>query len=344
MDLDKRAFVEELYESNREAYTEEARQALARLLDASLDHQWMYIFELAQNALDAGARRLSYTSDGCVLRFQHDGPDRLKEKHVRALSQVGGSTKGLSTIGFMGVGLKAVFSRFRTARVCGSGWRFRFDVGVDRGDFGTEITRWFDALLPRWDPDLDEPDAGFTTLFQMQEPVRPDRPLGKDLARLEDHGLTPLAVLAARGLKRLTIGPVDFKLAFDDGGICIERSDTEQPTRWRVFRAQYRPNDAAMAAFLKVRRQLKEELTETGERRKREVIALLPLDQQGIPAPPKRGVAYTTLPTLDSTPTGFHLQADWLVNVDRQGNQGQTTNTRLRRGLANETDAHLVIG
>ena len=122
MDADKRLFIIDLRSTNEKKYRD-AIDALARLLDASLDHEWMYIFELAQNALDARARRLSYASDGTTLRFQHDGADALAEKHVKALSQIGGSTKGLSTIGFMGVGFKAVFSRCRTPALCGSGRR-----------------------------------------------------------------------------------------------------------------------------------------------------------------------------------------------------------------------------
>lgn len=199
MEAEKQRFIEALRESNENEYGPDAQQALAVLLAASMHHDWMYVFELAQNALDAGATQLSYISSGPLLRFQHNGGDPLEERHVRALSRVGGSTKGLGTIGFMGVGFKAVFSRFRTARVCGSSWRFRFDIGVDSGDYGAEVTRWFDALLPQWDSLLEDPDPGFTTLFRMESPILPERPVSQDLAHLQENGLTPLAVLAARG-------------------------------------------------------------------------------------------------------------------------------------------------
>ncbi len=317
MEPEKQHFIDELRGTNEKKYRD-AIDALASLLDASLDHEWMYIFELAQNALDAGARRLSYATDGLVLRFQHDGADALAEKHVTALSRIGGSTKGLSTIGFMGVGFKAAFSRFRTARVCGSDWRFRFDVGVDKGDPGVELTRWIDTVLPHWDPGLEDPDPGFTTLFRMERPIRHERPLANDLSRLEANGLTPLAVLAARGPRQLTIGETNFHLALENGEVRIDRDDTVESRRWRLFRASYTPTDAAMAEFLRVRRQLTEELTEDGRRRQRDVIALLPLDDKGMPVPPDQAFAYTTLPTQYRTPTGFHIQADWLVDVDRQ--------------------------
>lgn len=53
--------------------------------------------------------------------FRHDGGQALDEEHVRALASLGQSTKGLGAIGFMGLGFKSVFARFRRARVSGFG-------------------------------------------------------------------------------------------------------------------------------------------------------------------------------------------------------------------------------
>lgn len=230
--MEKKKYLDELRKQNEKEYGDSARRALERLLDASLDHEWMYVFEFAQNTLDAGARRLSYTTDGAMVRFQHDGPEPLEERHVKALSQVGGSTKGLGTIGFMGVGFKAVFSRVRTARVSGFGWRFRFDIGVDIGDYGTEIPHWFDALRPHWDEDIEAPDPGYSTLFRLERPIRPARPLEKDLAHLQDNGLTRPAVLAARGLLELTIDETTYSLNLTDGEVRIRRLEDDQVERW----------------------------------------------------------------------------------------------------------------
>ena len=53
-------------------------------------------------------------------------------------------------------------------------------------------------------------------------------------------------------------------------------------------------------------------------RAERQVVALLPLDDDRRPQPPDTGRVYSTLPTRAWLPFGFHLQADWLVNIGRQ--------------------------
>ena len=66
----------------------------------------------------------------------------------------------------MGVGFKSVFARFRTVRVSGNGFRFRFDVRTTKGDLGQQIIEWFDSLLPLWDPEYsNDPDSSYTTSF-----------------------------------------------------------------------------------------------------------------------------------------------------------------------------------
>ena len=78
------------------------------------------------------------------------------------------------------------------------------------------------------------------------------------------------------------------------------------------------PGDDETRALLEARRQLRDQRDEHGERPERRVVALLPLDTDGRPDPTTRGLAYATLPTQARLPFGFHLQADWLVDLDRQ--------------------------
>ena len=53
--------------------------------------------------------------------------------------------------------------------------------------------------------------------------------------------------------------------------------------------------------------------------RTRRVLGVLPLDNDGIPAPPDRGHVYATLPTEVTLPFGLHINADWLLNISRSG-------------------------
>jgi len=313
----RRAFVERVRQENEDGFGPPARQAAQKLLSAVLPHPWMYVYELTQNALDAKAHRVYWKSSGETVLFQHDGRDALNESHVKGIASLGASTKGLTTVGFMGVGFKSVFARFRVARVSGFGWRFAFRVATRTGDFGSEIPKWFDTLRPVWDEDAPDPEDGYTTIFAMEYPAEKATSLPGDIERLASPGdLTPLAILALRGLEQVRVNDVVWGLSVKDGVVKVACADYDKT--WQTFISRYRPNDDAMRRFLEVRQETQDQVDSSGQRVEREAVALLPLDDDGLPKPPKRGKVYATLPTQVRLPFGFHLQADWFVNVDRQ--------------------------
>ena len=318
-DADRRDVVDRIRQENEEQFGKGARVAVQKMLSADVPHPWMYVYELTQNAIDAGARRVCWRAEGDTVVFQHDGRIALDESHVRGLSSLGASTKGLGMVGFMGVGFKSVFARFREACVSGFDWRFRFHVGVRDGDLGSQVPVWFDTLRPHWDAEVPDPDKGYTTAFHLRRPAEPKRPVDDDLARLASpKNGTPLAVLARRGLTEMHVEDVVWKLSVDDSIVTVRRSGSDVPWRWRAFVSKYRPDDDAMRRLLEVRQETHDQIDERGQRVEREVVGLLPLDDNGLPQPRDHGRVYATLPTQVRIPFGFHLQADWFVNVDRQ--------------------------
>ena len=318
---ERRAFVEKVRQENEIHYGGPARRAVGSFLSAGLPHPWTYVYELTQNALDAGAHRVSWQLIDNGLRFQHDGPTALDESHVRGIASLGASTKGLSHVGFMGVGFKSIFARFRTARVSGFGFLFRFDVGSRRGDLGQTITHWFDTLRPHWDEDARDPDRGYTTSFSLERPVDSMSSVANDLERISSDP-TPLAVLALRGLQHVRVDAIEWDLAADDdGSVVVTRTGSGERTttrRWKSFVSRYRPDNDAMRRFLEVRQDMHDQVGDDGQRTNREVVGLVPLDDEGLPNPPRHGRVYATLPTQAQIPFGFHLQADWFVDIDRQ--------------------------
>ena len=318
-DADRRLAVERIRQENENDFGIRARAAVQKLLTPALPHPWMYVYELTQNALDAGAQRIYWQADGGSVLFQHNGDDELDESDVRGIASLGASTKGLAAVGFMGIGFKSVFARFREAQVSGFGWRFRFDVGVRQGALGSTVPEWFDTLCPHWDDDVLSPDESYTTAFRLRRPTDPSLPVEKDLeqlASLEDP--TPLAVLALRGLTQVRVGKETWDLAVDDGMVSLGRSGHPRLWQWKAFDSTYRPDDEAMRQFLEVRQSIRDQIDERGRRVERRVVGLLPFDEDGLPRPPARGRVYSTLPTQARIPFGFHLQADWLVDIDRQ--------------------------
>ena len=125
-------------------------------------------------------------------------------------------------------------------------------------------------------------------------------------------------MLALRGLRQLRIGDKTWDLTHHDGIISLRNPERDVGRRWKAFVSTYRPNDAAMRNLLEVRRKILVQANDRSLRAERQVVALLPLDDDGLPQPRDTGRIYSTLPTRAPLPFGFHLQADWLVSIGRQ--------------------------
>ena len=324
------SFIETLAHENRKFYGTPDGRGLLRVFDLTFDHRWVYLFELVQNALDADARSIALrlTEDGDALTFQHDGGCSLDEKDVEGLSKVFRSTKGASSVGFMGIGFKSVFVRFQEALISGWGWTFRYEitqvVGEEYGDVQRDL---LGSVVPIWDGAVAAPEPGFTTRFEMRRRTDKGADLESDLARfLSDDDRTSLAILAASGLERLEVDGRVWALSVGekpDGSLEATALSERENRLWQLFPEQFQPSNDAVACFLEHRKiQPSEEEREqmyADAARLRRVLGVLPLDNDGTPAPPTRGRVYATLPTEVTLPFGLHINADWLLNISRSG-------------------------
>ena len=333
VDKNRRSFVEKLGRENRNFYGTLDGRGLLNVIELTFDHRWVYLYELVQNALDASASSIALrlAEGGDALIFQHNGDRSLDEKDVEGLSKVFRSTKGARSVGFMGVGFKSIFMRFREARVSGWGWKFRYEttqvVGEEYGDVQRDL---LGAVVPVWDETIVAPEHGFSTRFDMRGRTNEELDIESDLARfLPDDDRAPLAILAMSGLARLEIDGQVWELGVSeepDGSVEATALSKTEDRIWRVFSAQFQPSKEAIACFLEHRRiQPSEEDREqvyADAARARRVLGVLPLDNDGMPAPPDRGHVYATLPTEVTLPFGLHINADWLLNISRSGLRG----------------------
>lgn len=326
-DNKKRKFIESLAHENQKFYnTQDGRGAL-RALDLTFEHRWIYLFELVQNALDAGAKSIALRLSKCddALIFQHDGTKKINNRDVEGLSKIFRSTKGASSVGFMGIGFKSIFKRFGEVRISGWDWTFRYEMRQERGEmYGDVQPDLIGAVTPIWDDTIDAPEVGFTTRFEMRDPTEA---LRSDLERfLPDDDRTLLAILAGSGLKRLEVDGHVWELGIHkepDGSLEATALSTNENGLWQLFPVKFNPSSKAIAHFLEHRRiQPTEEEREqvyAEAARPRQVLGVLPLDNEGVPKPPKRGLVYATLPTETMLPFGLHINADWLLNISRTG-------------------------
>ena len=324
----RRAFVAKLGDENYEFYGSPDGRGLLNVIELSFDHPWVYLSELAQNALDVGANSIAIqvTEAGEALIFQHNGDLSLDDKDVEGLSKVFRSTKGARSVGFMGIGFKSVFIRFQEARISGWDWKFKYQITQVIGEeFGDVQRDLLGAVVPIWDDAIEPPDSGYTTRFEMRRRKDEETDLESDLVRfLPDHDRASLAILAMSGLERLEIDGRVWELGVSeepDGSFEATALSEKENQLWRVFTAHYEPSREAIACFLEHRKiqptpDTRQQVYADAARARR-VLGVLPLDNEGLPMPPARGRVYATLPTELTLPFGLHINADWLLNISR---------------------------
>ena len=138
-----------------------------RILSMQFPRNDLYLFELLQNAVDDGARNVSFTIIPGGLRFLHDGR-RFNPLDVMGLASVGLSTKAKKkrTVGFMGVGFKACYKRYSEVIVSDGLFRFQFTKTEQDEGFS-----W--VMQPRWienqnDPKLPQVGTGTSCCFDLK--------------------------------------------------------------------------------------------------------------------------------------------------------------------------------
>ena len=105
--------------------------AVLDLLGQLYSERTHFIFELIQNAEDAGATELAFELFEDRLELRHDGRP-FTEADVRGVCGVGQSEQvqdsgDLTAIGKFGIGFKSVYAYTRTPRIYSGGEAFRIE-------------------------------------------------------------------------------------------------------------------------------------------------------------------------------------------------------------------------
>jgi hypothetical protein len=330
--LKAKAFVDHVRTENIAFYSSDLGQGALKDLQQTFPHPWLYVGELLQNAVDAGAKKIRLAAEpgSSVLVFEHDGA-AFEESHVRGLCSRGMSTKGAGNVGFMGIGFKAVFQSFESVDVSSAPWRFRLCVKEEVGEYGDRQRDWLGCVSPAYVDSISDPSPGMHCRFILQERLERLGAIDGDIAHLLAPDLLVLGLLARRGVQGVEWNDQRWALSqsetiLDDTTtrVILDALDetTSEVRQWILFSATYQPSREAIARFLE-HRQIRPKPPEKekvyGEaRRRRSVEVFCPLDQTGTPLPPRRGQAHALLPTGNTVPMGLHVQADWLLNTSRR--------------------------
>ena len=102
--------------------------AVLDLLGQLYSERTHFIFELIQNAEDAGATELAFELFADRLELRHDGRP-FSEADVRGVCGVGqgGKAADLTAIGQFGIGFKAVYAYTRSPEIHSGGEHFRIE-------------------------------------------------------------------------------------------------------------------------------------------------------------------------------------------------------------------------
>ncbi len=267
---------------------------------------------MLQNAVDDGAKRLSFVISDNKLIFQHDGK-AFNAGDVLGLSAVGASGKSGRTIGFMGLGFKSVYSRFDHVGVFDKEWSFCYD----RPD-NTNDGQW--KFLPKW-CDSTPPAGGFNCRFDFSRVRISESNEGEKLIEygtlLEDFKKIEAAVpvlLARRSLRTKSdtwelnwngqitrIGRETDELPYVE---YFHSDDSEKQRRWFFFLStRWAPSAEAVKCW----QDYREDSSDPGEQ---ELVLFTEIDEQGNFINGQTiGKCYAVLPTEETLPLGFNLQA-----------------------------------
>jgi hypothetical protein len=164
--------------------------AVLDLLGQLYSERTHFIFELIQNAEDAGATELAFELFGDRLEVRHDGRP-FTEADVRGVCGVGQSGKSgdLTQIGQFGIGFKSVYAYTRTPRIYSGGEHFRIE----------------NYVRPFAVPPLDEAAAGTLFVFPFDHDTVSAAVGAQEIAAAL-NALAPGIVLFLTSIERLRVG------------------------------------------------------------------------------------------------------------------------------------------
>lgn len=322
-----REFIAGLRSENEAFYSDDRGRGALKDLQVVFPVPWIYLAELVQNAIDAGATRIRFIPAAAAgLIFEHNGKS-FSPEDVRALCTRGVSTKSTNTVGFMGVGFKSTFKAYETVVVSSGEWKFRLSVPADEM-FG--VRQWIGAVLPTWASDASQPHDDHSCRFEFRRRLIDGTP-EIDLAELLREGEALLPLLGWNRVTDFQVGEASWRLSAreesigggDASRVKVEASSSTGGQRaWMLFVKSYQPSEAAVLRFLQ-HRQIQPAPEErdavlSKARRVRDVSLFCEVSGDGSPQPVNRGQCFSLVPTGHTTCLGLHLQADWLLDISRR--------------------------
>ena len=207
---DNRAYVEAGLRAGK-------HEGVAKLLAHQYSTKTHFIFELLQNAEDAGATTAEFRVYGDRLEFSHDGTRLFTDRDVESITGIDDSNKDATAIGRHGIGFKSVFAYTHCPR-------------IDSGDLHFELQDVFVPVKVQADKSTTAPTPKQTRITlpfddETNPPARPFRALvpSTDATRSIDDALASLSPRTLLFLKKLK--EIVWTTSDDRSGYLLQLTD-----------------------------------------------------------------------------------------------------------------------
>ena len=188
---------------NIEEYGKGLDRWARRFLDKLYSDETHFVYELLQNAEDAGACRVKFTLYSNCLEFEHDGRE-FNERDVRGICGLADTEKyeDITQIGRFGLGFKSVHAYTRTPEIHSGMEHFSIDKYVRPHAIESEHS-----------------ELGTRFRFPFNHEEKTSERSHADIAgRLRDLGIRTLLFLQ-------NIESIDYEVVDDAGGVYLRQLD-----------------------------------------------------------------------------------------------------------------------
>ncbi len=313
---------------------------------------WSFLNELLQNAVDFEASKIQIKYENKKLIFRHNADIKkypLASKAIRGLCGIGESTKGLDSVGFMGIGFKFFIRYFSKVTICDK--NVQFSISFNPQD--RSIKQLQSLYQPTWINNKVKIQNGYSTEFTFEEIL--DQDLSKQLENaLEDIDTKRFVTLAHRGLKNASIQDVVYDFSVNgkkSEAVIIHSIDNEGTVvdEWNylVLEKTIEMSEEATDILKDVRIPLDADMKKQTNRTTR-LIVEFNRDKKTdrlVMKPEEKGRLYCLVPLDEELlfPFKIGLDTDWFMGPDRKTVKSDIKAKKWHKELLNGTLPTLIF-